>query len=230
MFFDDSFLCPELRQLMRNLVEMLLLCWNWKLFSHGSRLLYNIPCCDHYSGVMMGAMASQITSITTVYSNSGADQRKHQSSASLALVWEFTGQQVNSPHKWPVTSKKVYIRCRHHHNFWMRTFVYISFEVSFIGMMHSRCIAAKCIRIKSYQRRVISNDCQNDSSLRSFLRLTSIKTNPALMLVKYLGLGQEAMAYVVGFALFVRVGAGYSTWSTSNANAFQCNDVVMNNR
>ena len=73
--------------------------------------------------------------------------------------------------------------------------------------------------MKSYQRRVISNDCQNDSLLHSFLRLTSIKTNPALMLVKYLGLGQEAMAYVVGFALFVRVGAGYSTWSTSNANA-----------
>ena len=36
----------------------------------------------------MGAMASQITSLTIVYStvNSGADQRKHQSSASLAFV------------------------------------------------------------------------------------------------------------------------------------------------
>ena len=68
MFFDDSFLPPELGQLVWNIMEMLLLCWNWKLFSHGSRLLYNIPCCDHYSGVMMGAMASQITSITTVYS------------------------------------------------------------------------------------------------------------------------------------------------------------------
>ena len=36
----------------------------------------------------MGAMASQITSLTIVYSTvySGADQRKHQSSASLAFV------------------------------------------------------------------------------------------------------------------------------------------------
>ena len=37
----------------------------------------------------MGNMASQITSITIVYSTvySGADQRKYQSSASLAFVW-----------------------------------------------------------------------------------------------------------------------------------------------
>ena len=41
----------------------------------------------------MTMMASQITSLTVVYSidYSGADQRKHQSSASLAFVWEFTG-------------------------------------------------------------------------------------------------------------------------------------------
>ena len=37
----------------------------------------------------MTTMASQITSLTVVYSAvySDADQRKHQSSASLALVW-----------------------------------------------------------------------------------------------------------------------------------------------
>ena len=36
----------------------------------------------------MGAMVSQITSLAIVYSTvySGADQRKHQSSASLAFV------------------------------------------------------------------------------------------------------------------------------------------------
>ena len=36
----------------------------------------------------MGAMASQITSLTIIYSTiySGADQRKHQSSPSLAFV------------------------------------------------------------------------------------------------------------------------------------------------
>ena len=43
----------------------------------------------------MGAMALQITSLTIVYStvNSGADQRKHQSFASLAFGGEFTGDQ-----------------------------------------------------------------------------------------------------------------------------------------
>ena len=42
----------------------------------------------HYNDVIMSAMASQITSLAIVYSSvySGADQRKHQSSASLPFV------------------------------------------------------------------------------------------------------------------------------------------------
>ena len=45
---------------------------------------------NHYTDLIMTPMASQITSLTTVvYSivDSGADQRKHQSSALLAFVW-----------------------------------------------------------------------------------------------------------------------------------------------
>ena len=44
---------------------------------------------SHYSDVIMTTMASQINSLTVVYSTvySDADQRKHQSSASLAFVW-----------------------------------------------------------------------------------------------------------------------------------------------
>ena len=51
--------------------------------------------CSHYDDVIMSAMASQITSLTIVYSTvySGADQRKHQSSALLALCVEFTGDR-----------------------------------------------------------------------------------------------------------------------------------------
>ena len=55
----------------------------------------------------MGAMASQITSVSIVYSLfcSGADQRKHQSSASLAFVKGIHRWPVKSPHKGPVTQK-----------------------------------------------------------------------------------------------------------------------------
>ena len=61
----------------------------------------------HYNDVIMGAIASQITSLTIVYSivYSDADQRKHQSSASLAFVRGIHRGPVNSPHKWPVTRK-----------------------------------------------------------------------------------------------------------------------------
>ena len=71
----------------------------------------------HYSGAIMDAMASQTTSITIVYSSvySGADQRKHQSSASLAFVWGIHRWPVNSPHNGPVT------RRRRHFVFWIGT-------------------------------------------------------------------------------------------------------------
>ena len=61
----------------------------------------------HYDDVIMNSIASQITSLTIVYSNvySGADQSKHQSSASLAFVWRIHRGTVNSPHKWPITRK-----------------------------------------------------------------------------------------------------------------------------
>ena len=61
----------------------------------------------HYNGVIMGAIASQITSLVIVYSTvySDANWRKHQSSASLAFVQGIHRGPVNSPHKWPVTWK-----------------------------------------------------------------------------------------------------------------------------
>ena len=64
----------------------------------------------------MGAVASQITSITIVYSMvySGADQKEYQSSASLAFVQGIHRWPVNSPHKWPVTRKMFPFDDRHH--------------------------------------------------------------------------------------------------------------------
>ena len=50
---------------------------------------------NHYSDAIMSAMASQITSLTIGYLtvHSGADLVKHQSSASLALVWGNLGDR-----------------------------------------------------------------------------------------------------------------------------------------
>ena len=54
---------------------------------------------NNYSDVIMG--------IAIVYSTvySGADQRKHQTSAPLAFVRGIHRWPVNSPRKWPVTRK-----------------------------------------------------------------------------------------------------------------------------
>ena len=69
---------------------------NWKCLMQNNN-------CD----VIIGVVASQITSLTIVYSTvySNADQRKHQSSASLAFVRRIHLGLVNSLHKWPVTRK-----------------------------------------------------------------------------------------------------------------------------
>ena len=52
----------------------------------------------------MSTMTSQITDVSVV-SYSGVDQRKHQSTASLAFVRGIHLWPVDSPHKEPVTRK-----------------------------------------------------------------------------------------------------------------------------
>ena len=61
----------------------------------------------HYSSIIMDAIAPQITGVSMVCSTicSGADRRKHQSSASLAVVRVLRWWPMNSPHKGPVTRK-----------------------------------------------------------------------------------------------------------------------------
>ena len=66
---------------------------------------------SHYDDVIMGSIASEITSLASVYSAvySGADQRKHQSSASLAFVRGIhRGPQRAS------NAENVFIWWRHH--------------------------------------------------------------------------------------------------------------------
>ena len=61
----------------------------------------------HFCDVIMGVIASQSTSLTIVYSTvyPEADQRKHQSSVSLAFVRGIHRWPVDSRHKRPVTQE-----------------------------------------------------------------------------------------------------------------------------
>ena len=61
----------------------------------------------HYNDVIMSAVTSQITSVSIICSavGSDADQRKHQSSASLAFVWGIHWWPMNFSYKRAVTRK-----------------------------------------------------------------------------------------------------------------------------
>ena len=92
-YWDTALLCNDVSR--------------WLVASRESALSPPFPRSLHYDDVIMDAIASQITSLASVYSDVelGAHQRKHQSSASLAFVWGIHRRPVNSPHKWPVTRK-----------------------------------------------------------------------------------------------------------------------------
>ena len=86
----------------------LLCCDNTAAYDYVTTCSYRWPVhCAHYNDVIVGAMASQITSLTTAYSivYSGANQRNYQRSASLAFLLGIHRWPVNSPHKWSVTRK-----------------------------------------------------------------------------------------------------------------------------
>ena len=81
--------------------------YHHQLASSGSAVCWDRVQIIHYNDVIMSAMAYQITSLTIVYSTvySGADQRKHQNSASVAFVMGIHRSPVNSQHKGPVMWK-----------------------------------------------------------------------------------------------------------------------------
>ena len=70
---------------------------------------------EHCNDVIMGMIASQISSLTMDYSTvySDADQRKHQCFASLAFVREFTGNRW-IPAQMAGNVENVSIRWRHY--------------------------------------------------------------------------------------------------------------------
>ena len=97
--------------------------WTWskKIWTVSCRLIVQTVCvqvmlylsvlgaCFHYNYVIMGTMASQITSLMIVYSI--VFFRRRSKKTSMLRVTGLCGgggihrEPVNSPHKWPVTRK-----------------------------------------------------------------------------------------------------------------------------
>ena len=81
----------------------------WEVWRYKTQWYFRGPATHYDHDVIMGAIASRITSITIVYSTvyCDADQRKHQFKAPRhwTFVWGIHRGPVNSPHKWPVTRK-----------------------------------------------------------------------------------------------------------------------------
>ena len=121
----------------------------------------------HYDDVIMGAMASEITSLTIVYSTvySGADQRKHQSSASLAFVWGIHRAPVNSPHKWPVTRKMFHLMTSSCtllkvQNALQKSFIYRSYEYIVSQFVHRSYVTGVLFKLKKGAYTTLGSGCQ----------------------------------------------------------------------
>ena len=118
----------------------------------------------------MGAIGSQITSLTIVFSTvySGADQRRHDSSASLAFLRGIHRGPVNFPHKWPVTRKMfplddVIMTFQHDGRslgsrfgikYWIATFIWFTsttkFRVSLYEIYHNLLYQARFLYTKCH--------------------------------------------------------------------------------
>ena len=101
----------------------------------------------NYNDVIMSAVVPQITSLTIVYSTaySAADQRKHQSSESLAFVRGIHRWPVNSPHKGPIiwkcshlmtSSTKTMITALYLQATWSKNYISLVHEISFINLKY----------------------------------------------------------------------------------------------
>ena len=130
-------------------------------------------CLSHYNDVTMSVIASQITSLGIVYSivYSGADQRKHQSSAALAFVRRIHRGPVNSPHKRPVTRKMFPF-----HD------VIMLFLVKFIPSTRGYCKEVQTsLRLRHNERDCVSNHQPHDYLLNRLFRRRSKKTSKLIV-------------------------------------------------
>ena len=127
----------------------------------------------HYNDVIIGTMASHITSLSIAFSNvySGADQRKHQTSATLAFV--------RGIHRWPVmyvSHKSLKLTWKVH---------YLKFHSNFAGV-NALTSQYHCIRCPSREKPLrwrhngcngVSNHRHHDNLLNHLFRRTSKKTS-----------------------------------------------------
>ena len=100
--------CPMQYRAIVHYVIPVSIVWNFgNYFCHRWQGIANSVKTYYCSDVIMSAMASRITTLTIGYSTvySGADQRKHQSSAPLAFGRLIHRWPLNSSHTGPVTRK-----------------------------------------------------------------------------------------------------------------------------
>ena len=126
----------------------------------------------------MSAMASQINCLTIVYSSvySGADQRKHQSSASLAFVRGIHRSPVNSPNTGPITRNIV-------------AFDDVKLGVTLGKEWNSSLAKGECQSINpTKQNTYIAIRCRKSSSLTFYIRgipLLQLLMHPVLPIIKW---------------------------------------------
>ena len=143
------------------------------------------PHFPHYTDIIMFAIASQITNITIGYSTvySDADQRKHQSSASLAFVRGIHRWPVNSPHKWPVTRKMfpfddvIMKRPKH---YWAEPGTYDT-----LGLFHSFVFLALYLHALSLSNYGYSSQFCMANQCQTTDRHSDVHTNHAHFLVNF---------------------------------------------
>ena len=96
--------CAKRRELCSNAIVKI-----YRTDTTISASVHPYPWLSHYIPVIMSTMASQTTGFKIVYSTVclGADQRKHQSSASLVFVRGIHRWPGNFPHKGPAVTRKM---------------------------------------------------------------------------------------------------------------------------
>ena len=154
--------------------------FSWNLTSR--KIISSLPYTGntHYNDVIISAMASEISSLPIAYSTvySGTDQRKYQSSTSLAFVRGNHCSPVDSPHKGPVTPSCMTEKPELHEQQWLG---YTEYCFAYTDCINSwaprRCsgnfksvISINMCQIKSSQVNIVkslSGECHRMHLMRS---------------------------------------------------------------